>query len=1165
MKTKLRQRAEEAWRAGKRKAALLPDVARGSADTKRLIHELEVHQIELEIEKEELAKTTALLEESHERYMKLFNEAPVGYLVFDAAGRILRRNRIAAVLLGLGGEGFLREPFIRFLDSPSRRTFYLHMKKVRESGKKESCELVLTNPKGRYIVLMQSVAIPSPDGEGFEYHSTFNDITERRQAEERSREDTERFRKIFFESTIGMVVNEPGGRILMANPSFCRFLGYTEEELCRRTIRRITHPADREETKRIIATVTAGGGRITRYEKRYLCKNGSIKWGEVSVSLVHGALGKPNYLVAQIQDITGRKIVEKERAESESLLCATLESTTDGILAVDRQGKVTGYNRQFGRMWRIPDQLLAMRDDRKLLAFIRGQLSDPAQFLKGVRRLYARSMASSFDILAFKDGRVFERYSQPQRIGDEITGRVWSFRDVTERALAEEALARSEKQYRVAVETAIDGFWYVDRDGRFLDVNDAACRMLGYPRRELLRLRIRDIEAMESGAMIARHIEKMRNEGGDRFETRHRRKDGRFVDVEVTTSFISDQRGEERIAVFVRDISARKREEKKTREIAARFKALFDHASDGVLIIDRKTLKFCMWNTAMARLLGYTDREMVSLTTVDIHPAKSMPWVRKQIRAFIAGRMRVARNVPLLTRAGKVIYADVTHATIEVDGRPCLAGFFRDITEQAKTEERIRSSEERFRSFSYASGYGFAMGELNGRMIFGNPAICRMMETRGEKDFTRRNFYQYYSKKDAALLRRKILPVVRRKGQWVGDLPLRSAKGKVIQTEQNIFLIRGPGKKPRWVGNIITDITERKKAQALIEEWKRNYDLIVAATGQVAYNYDILTGKILWGGDIEQVFGYSPLRMQDNIVGWATKIHPEDRHRATDELAAAMAKRGRYDVEYRFRHANGQYLWVRDCGFFIAGKSGKAERMLGIMQDITQVKHLEETKKELTRAVSHELKTPIGMSKMAIDMFRTATARQDAPRIGEACAILEKNIHRLDKDVTNILEIFELESLEKLARRGRYSVRAVIGEAVARSQYVADYKKIRLVIKADRGRDEVMMVRSDLKTLIANMVDNAIKFTQAGKVTVTTRLANGAVRIIVTDTGMGFGPELKSQLFKKYFKGHPALPGAGLGLTICRDIAERYGGSVTLDSKGVGKGARAVATLPLAK
>jgi diguanylate cyclase (GGDEF)-like protein/PAS domain S-box-containing protein len=119
---------------------------------------------------------------------------------------------------------------------------------------------------------------------------------------------------------------------------------------------------------------------------------------------------------------------------------ATIESTTDGLLVVDGDGSWESFNRNFIQMWRIPDEIVNSRDDDAALDFVLGQVEDPAAFIAKVRELYEAPEARSFDELRFKDGRVFERYSQPQRIEDRVVGRVWSFRDVTDQKRAEARL-----------------------------------------------------------------------------------------------------------------------------------------------------------------------------------------------------------------------------------------------------------------------------------------------------------------------------------------------------------------------------------------------------------------------------------------------------------------------------------------------------------------------------------------------------------------------------------------------------------------------------------------------------------------------------------------------------------------------------------------------------
>ena len=158
---------------------------------------------------------------------------------------------------------------------------------------------------------------------------------------------------------------------------------------------------------------------------------------------------------ALLEDITERKKNEKKLIEREEELKATIESTTDGILVVNSQGEVINNNRQFAEMWRIPQSLISEKNDEKLLNYVLDQLVDPQAFLSKVQTLY-KSFAIDFDTLFFKDGRVFERYSKPLMIEDRIAGRVWSFRDITERKKAEEEIKKKVRELEEFYEMAVN-------------------------------------------------------------------------------------------------------------------------------------------------------------------------------------------------------------------------------------------------------------------------------------------------------------------------------------------------------------------------------------------------------------------------------------------------------------------------------------------------------------------------------------------------------------------------------------------------------------------------------------------------------------------------------------------------------------------------------------
>jgi PAS domain S-box-containing protein len=277
--------------------------------------------------------------------------------------------------------------------------------------------------------------------DGVKYYQTIGrDITERKSVENNLKESEERFRKIFEESPFSVLMTGKDFGILRANQAFCSLTGYSEEELKMATFRKFTHPDHIGGDEIGLLKLVAGEIPLYHTEKRYVCSNGSIIWGSTTVSLIRNKNGEAQFFLVIIENITSRKRAAAELDNTLSLLKATLESTEDGILVVDSAEKVVQFNQKFVDMWKIPDEILKLGVDRILLEYVQNQLVNPDDFMKTIRKLYTDPNATSFDQLDFTDGRIYERYSQPQKISGESVGRVWSFRDITMKKLAEKDL-----------------------------------------------------------------------------------------------------------------------------------------------------------------------------------------------------------------------------------------------------------------------------------------------------------------------------------------------------------------------------------------------------------------------------------------------------------------------------------------------------------------------------------------------------------------------------------------------------------------------------------------------------------------------------------------------------------------------------------------------------
>ena len=270
---------------------------------------------------------------------------------------------------------------------------------------------------------------------------SIRDLTDRRSLEVAS-DDVAKFRSVVHNAASLMLLVSCDGTVEAASGALARLLGQDPMAVAGRQLVEVVDPADRgvlEDGLAAAARGPQGSAHAPSVEVGLLSPStGSrVPFELTIVNLLEDPTVKAFVITGH--DLTTRAVAESELRSTLSLLSATLDATGDGILVVDLDGRITSFNRKFAEIWRLPP-ICSPRAVTTRGARVRICRSSSTRAVRSPRcaELYADPEAHSHDVLDFHDGRVFDRYSQPQHVDGEIVGRVWSFRDITERKRLEE-------------------------------------------------------------------------------------------------------------------------------------------------------------------------------------------------------------------------------------------------------------------------------------------------------------------------------------------------------------------------------------------------------------------------------------------------------------------------------------------------------------------------------------------------------------------------------------------------------------------------------------------------------------------------------------------------------------------------------------------------------
>lgn len=587
---------------------------------------------------------------------------------------------------------------------------------------------------------------------------------ERKRSSQRLLESERNYRQLMEQASDGIFTFDREGGYLDANPAGCEMLGYTREELLKLNIRETIDARDLEQTPLHAERVMRGENVLSeRWARR---KDGTLLPVEATAKLLENGR-----VLTIVRDVTRRKRSEEELESSLSLLRATLESTADGILVVDDDGKIASYNRKFVELWSIPDEIVASGDDSRAQEFVLDQLKDPEGFLAKVRELYDQNDRESYDVLEFKDGRVFERYSQPRRVGGKSAGRVWSFRDVTESKQMQEALRVSEERNRTLLKSLPQRVFFKDRDLRLVSVNDLYAQDLGvrpeelvgksdfdqHPRELAEKYRADDMRVMQTRR--AETIEEENVVNGKR----------RFVEV-IKSPVISDsgevmgvlglftditrrkqneqeikrlneeleQRVNERTAQLQAanrelesEIADRKHAEEGLRASEQRFRAVFENALDAMFVLDDRG-SVADANPAACTFTGVDQGELAGMSYLDLIAPARRGEMEQAWSAFIEqGVMK--GETEIVTPAGDAREAEYSATANFLPGYHLAV--MHDISKRKAAERELRRSRDQLEIILKGITDGITVQDRTGHLIYANEAAARTVGYSSPEEF----------------------------------------------------------------------------------------------------------------------------------------------------------------------------------------------------------------------------------------------------------------------------------------------------------------------------------------------------------------------------------------------------------------------------------------------